>query len=243
MRGNRGNVDTLRKRKDNGRRNMKRIGSAVGALVLALTGLQVGAAEIPRGAILVGVDEYRVPSAVEDDGCQFYTRRSKADPTHRGGYYQKPDGEFTTERSEADCPTTGGPTYSITELAQGEGWVVLDVSTSSYGPSADEGTTYRLVALDADGNVLSSNGFERHEVAQGDRGQIFVYGSVGTAKNLYSGREFGDAEAGKEDPAAVYGWGVRIPKGGERIDRITILDGGANVVHETQWEADGDAGN
>ena len=164
------------------------------------------AEEIPPRAIKVGPDEYRVPFVVEDDGCQFFTRWSPVDDTHRGGYYQRADGSYTESRAEADCLPTGGPTWAVSGTADKEGrWSVGDIRKSNHGPAEDDGTTYMLLARDVQGNIIASGGFERAQVTE-TSGLVW------------------------------YGWGVRIAVPEEPIEHLVILDEEARSVYRRRWD-------
>ena len=59
--------------------------------------------EPPQDAIRVEEDWYMVPIAVDESGCQQYAAWSHHRMVLTVIYYQKANGKFTMDRSEADC--------------------------------------------------------------------------------------------------------------------------------------------
>lgn len=64
---------------------------------------------IPAGAIPVGDDDlYQVPSGEDEAGCPMFRLFSPTQMVVQAIFWRTPDGDFTMDRTEADCPPPGG---------------------------------------------------------------------------------------------------------------------------------------
>ncbi len=60
---------------------------------------------VPEGAIKVGDDLYQVPVGTDAGGCMQYRMFSQTKAVVAAIFYRAPSGEFTMDRSRADCGT------------------------------------------------------------------------------------------------------------------------------------------
>jgi hypothetical protein len=63
---------------------------------------------IPPGAIPVGDDLYQVPIGEDEDGCPMFRLFSPTQMVVQAIFWRTPEGDFTMDRAEADCPPSGG---------------------------------------------------------------------------------------------------------------------------------------